>query len=230
MGSWAGPSGPRPGARLSPEEFGAATNVSRETLARFERYADLLEKWTRSINLVGRDSLADLWRRHMLDSAQLLPLLPPAPAGRERVLVDLGSGAGFPGLVLAILGAGEVHLIESDGRKAAFLHEAARETGAEVTLHNRRIEALPTFAADVVTARACAPLPKLLGYAAAFVRSADAEGPGGTALFLKGRRVDEELTDSLEKWKMRVERFPSRSDPEGTILRVEFLDMGESAR
>jgi 16S rRNA (guanine527-N7)-methyltransferase len=213
---------------LSPEEFGAAANVSRETLARFERYAGLLEKWTRSINLVGRDSLTDLWRRHMLDSAQLLPLLPPVPAGRDRVLVDLGSGAGFPGLVLAILGAGEVHLIESDGRKATFLREAARATGAQVTIHNLRIEALPAFAADVVTARACAPLPKLLDYAAPFVRSVDAGEPGGAALFLKGRRVDEELTDSLEKWKMRVERFPSRSDPEGTILRLKLQDMGDN--
>jgi 16S rRNA (guanine527-N7)-methyltransferase len=225
-----GPSRRTPGACLSPEDFGAATNVSRETLARLELYAGLLEKWTRSINLVGRDSLADLWRRHMLDSAQLLPLLPPAPVGRERVLVDLGSGAGFPGLVLAILGAGEVHLIESDGRKAAFLREAARETGVAATIHNLRIEALPAFAADVVTARACAPLSKLLGYAEPFVRSADAGRPGGTALFLKGRRVDEELTDSAEKWKMRVERFPSRSDPEGTILRLKFLDMGDIGR
>ncbi|MFQ6018517.1 MAG: 16S rRNA (guanine(527)-N(7))-methyltransferase RsmG [Kiloniellaceae bacterium] len=212
---------------MSTAAFGLAADVSRETLARLERYAALLEKWNRAVNLVGRDSLADLWRRHMLDSAQLVPLLPPAPAGRARVVVDLGSGAGFPGLVLAILGAGAVHLVEADRRKAAFLRAAARETDTVVRVHNARIEAIPGFAADVVTARALAPLPRLIGYAAPFLRSGGAAGAGGVALFLKGRRVDEELTESVEKCHMQIERFPSRSDPGGQILRLRFLDMGE---
>jgi 16S rRNA (guanine527-N7)-methyltransferase len=202
---------------LSPEAIRAEADVSRETLERLRRYAALLARWNRTINLVSRAGLADLWRRHMLDSAQLVALMPAAPRDRARVVVDLGSGAGFPGLVLAILGAGEVHLIEADARKAAFLREAARETRTEVTVYNERIEALAPFPADVVTARACAPLPRLIGYAARFLRPME---EGGIALILKGRRAERELTESAETWKMRVEWLPSRSDPRGWVLRL----------
>ena len=209
-------------APLGPEGFRAEANVSRETLARFEAYAALLRKWSAAINLVGRDSLTDLWRRHMLDAAQLLPLLPDAPAGRPRVVLDIGSGAGFPGLVLAILGAGEVHLVESDTKKAAFLREAARATEAEVAIHNKRIEDLAPFPVDVVTARACAPLPRLLDYAAPFLRVSE----NAAALFPKGRTVNAELTDSIQKWHMQHEIFPSRSDPSGAILRLTQIEEG----
>jgi 16S rRNA (guanine527-N7)-methyltransferase len=191
--------------------------VSRETLERLEIYARLLAKWTRAINLVSPESLPDLWRRHILDSAQLLPLLPPAPVGRPRRLADLGSGAGFPGLVLAILGAGEIHLVESDRRKGQFLREVSRETGAAVTLHPERIEELSPLCADCVTARALAPLDRLLDYAARHL------APGGSALFLKGRGVAEELTQAARRWSMAVERFPSRTDPAGSILRIAGL-------
>ncbi len=152
---------------LSPEAFRDETGVSRETLERLECHASLLRKWTAHINLVSRRSLADLWRRHMLDSAQLMPLLPP-PADCPRVLLDMGSGAGFPGLVLAIMGAGHVHLVESDQRKAAFLREAVRLTGATATVHGSRIERLDSFPADVITARALAPLATLMAYAERF--------------------------------------------------------------
>lgn len=202
---------------LSPEAFRAEADVSRETLERLRRYAALLARWNRTINLVSRAGLADLWRRHMLDSAQLLALMPTAPGDRARVVVDLGSGAGFPGLVLAILGAGEVHLIEADVRKAAFLREAARAAGTEVAIHTARIEALAPFPADVVTARACAPLPRLIAYAARFLRPME---EGGVALVLKGRRAERELTESAETWKMRDEWLPSRSDPRGWVLRL----------
>jgi len=207
---------------LSPEDFQRETDVSRETILRLTVYADLLAKWTRAINLVSLASLGDLWRRHMLDSAQLLHLLPRSHAGRPRVIVDLGSGAGFPGLVLAILGAGDLHLVESDRRKAVFLREVVRETGCGAQVHAARIEELAPFPADVVTARACAPLAELLDYAYKF--------PGGTSgrhpccLFLKGRRVDEELTEARKRWKMTVEPFPSRTDPGGTILRIGLLN------
>ena len=213
---------------LTPEGFQAETNVSRETLAHLERYAELLVKWNRAVNLVSRDSLADLWRRHMLDSAQLLPLLPPASKGRPRVVVDLGSGAGFPGLVLGILGVGEVHLIESNGRKVAFLQEATRETGAEAHIHHARIEDLPAFPADAVTARAYAPLPQLLAGAAAFLRPAGPGQPGGVGLFLKGRGVDRELTDSGKSWNMQIERLASRTDPNARILRLRLQGIGET--
>lgn len=197
--------------------FQRAMGVSRETLDRLGAFADILEKWNKAINLVGRGTVADLWRRHMLDSAQLFDLLPPAPADRPRRLVDLGSGAGFPGLVLAVLGAGEVHLVEADARKAAFLREAARVAGAEVAFHVKRAETLPTLDADVVTARAFAPLTDLLGTAAPLMRS-DAVG-----LFPKGKGVEGELTVARKAWNMTVERVPSRTDTAATILRVEAL-------
>ena len=201
-------------------------HVSRETMSRLQRYADLLGKWNKAINLVAKDSLHDQWRRHFLDSAQLWSLLPPPPPDRPRVLVDLGSGAGFPGLVLAILGAGAVHLIESDHRKATFLRETARETGTDVTVHDRRIEDVPVFPADVVTARAFAPLPRIMAAAAPFLRPATASGPSGVGLFLKGRSLQRELTDSLGKWKMQFDLHPSRTDPTAQILRLTDLTEG----
>ena len=200
---------------LTPEAFAAACDVSRETLERLRRYAETLVKWQKSINLVSPESLKDLWRRHMLDSAQLLTFLPPQIQG----LVDMGSGAGFPGLVLAILGVPNVHLIESDARKCAFLAEAARaaslEVGRNPTIHRSRLEDVAELQADVVTARACAPLAQLLAHAEPFLRA------DSTCLFLKGARVEEELTEAKKTWRMRVERFPSLSDPSGTILRMK---------
>jgi 16S rRNA (guanine527-N7)-methyltransferase len=194
---------------------------------RLATYADLLRKWSGAINLVARPSLDDLWRRHVLDSAQLWPLLPPAPGNRPRVVVDLGSGAGFPGLVLAILGAGTVHLIEADGRKSVFLREVARATGTPVVVHEQRIEAVPPLAADVVTARACAPLPRLLDLAAPFLRPSGPGAQGGIGLFLKGRTLQKELTDSSGKWKMRFDLHPSRTDPGAHILRLSQLVEGD---
>jgi 16S rRNA (guanine527-N7)-methyltransferase len=170
--------------------FAKLANVSRETLDRLAAYVALLGAWNRRINLVGRDSMGDVWRRHILDSAQLFPFLPE----KAQVLVDLGSGAGLPGLVLALMGVPEVHLVESDQRKAAFLREAVR-----------------------VTARALAPLPSLLDLAKPFL------APRGICLFLKGRGVEDELTRSAEGANIRWERWPSTSDPSGSILRVEIL-------
>lgn len=202
------------GATYGPVEFAAETGVSRETIQRLTAYADLLVKWQQRINLVSAATLEDLWRRHMLDSAQLLPLL---PTGRRSV-ADLGSGAGFPGLVLAILGVPEMHLIESDQRKCIFLTEAARvaglKGGTDVIIHNRRIEAISGLEVGAVTARACAPLDQLLSYAQKFLWH------GGKALFLKGAAVEEELTAAHKNWTMEVERFPSASDPTGCILRI----------
>ncbi len=213
----------------SAEAFRAATNVSRETLDRLERYAALLEKWNRAINLVARDSLSDLWRRHMLDSAQLWPLLPRIQ-GRARRILDLGSGAGFPGLVLAIMataeGDGEVHLVEADKKKAAFLREAARVADAPVTLHVQRIENLSPFPVDAVTARACAPLSRLLDYAAPFLRPTEPGAAPTVGLFLKGRNVDRELTEAREKWKMQAELLPSRTDATARILRIQLPYLG----
>src|SRR5690349_9665552 len=164
---------------LTPEQFADLVPVSRETLDRLAAYLDLLRRWQRTINLVGAGTLHNPWRRHILDSAQLVHLLPEG----ARRLVDLGSGAGLPGLILAIMGVPEVHLIESDRRKAAFLREAARATATPVTVHACRLQAAPPLAADVVTARALAPLPQLLPLAARFAT------PATSNLFLKGRQV-----------------------------------------
>ena len=201
---------PTESAPMTPDGFRSATGVSRETLARLEAYADLLRRWQRTVNLIGTSTLPDLWRRHMLDSAQLHDHLPVT----AKTLIDIGTGAGFPGMVLAIMGGPRVHLVESDQRKAAFLREAARVTGAAVDVHALRIEAMASLGADVVTARAVAPLSVLIGYAAGQI------GPDGICLFLKGRQVDQELTDSAKIWHMQVDRLPSISDPSGTILRI----------
>lgn len=205
---------------MTPAEFQRETGVSRETLERLESYADLLVRWNRAVNLVSKASLADLWRRHMFDSAQLLPLLPQVREIRRRVIVDLGSGAGFPGMVLSILGAGDVHLIESDQRKILFLREVAREAGSDAHIHGVRVEQLPRFAVDVVTSRALAPLAQLLGLGAPFLDPARVSTgrPAARAVFLKGQRVEGELTEAQKLWQMEVERFPSRSDRTGTIL------------
>lgn len=198
---------------MTPEAFAAAAGVSRETLGRLQRYADLLRKWNRRINLVGHGTVGDLWRRHMLDSAQLFPFVrePAAP------LVDLGSGAGFPGLVLAAMGAADVHLIESDRRKCVFLGEAARVLRAPVTIHAERIEDARPFVAATIVSRALASLPELLDLATNFVNE------HSILLFLKGRGVDQELTRARKEWNMRVDQIPSRTDSEGTILRLEAI-------
>jgi 16S rRNA (guanine527-N7)-methyltransferase len=199
---------------LSVADFEALTNVSRETLGRFETYAALLVKWQKAINLVGPKTLEDIWRRHFLDSAQLWSLLPPG----IRSIVDLGSGAGFPGLVLALMGIPEVHLIESDQRKAVFLRETARELGLSVKVHAARAEAVTALDADLVTARALAPLDALLDLAAPFLQA-----KRGCCLFLKGAEAQRELTESQKKRNMRVERFPSLTDPRGSILRLREI-------
>ena len=187
------------------------TGVSRETLDRLASHLDLLCRWQKRINLVGAATLRDPWRRHMLDSAQLAPLV---PAGAR--LADLGSGAGFPGLVLAILRDGPVHLIESDSRKAAFLREAVRVTGAPAQVHNARAERLD-LKADIVAARACAPLDRLLGLALPLL------APGGFCLFLKGAQVEEEVSEARAAWKMVLRRHRSRSAPDGVVLEVSGL-------
>ena len=211
---------------MTPDEFAKAADVSRETLAQFIVYKDILEKWQPRINLVGPATLPDVWTRHFLDSAQLYPLLTKVLKGRtgQAALYDLGSGAGFPGLVLALLAAGDrrpldVHLVESDKRKCAFLGEVCRATGLAraVTIHPVRIASLPLDRlprADIVTARALAPLADLLDLAAPLL------APAGIALFLKGAKAADELTHAGKHWKMDIQRIPSRTDPAGVILQV----------
>jgi 16S rRNA (guanine527-N7)-methyltransferase len=187
--------------------------VSRETRARLDRLKFLLLEWNRRINLVAERDEGAIERRHIVDSLQLWPLLP-----LRGPLVDLGSGAGFPGLVLALVAERPIHLIESDRRKAAFLTEASRVLGlAHVQVHAMRIEAVPLTGMAAVTARALAPLRDLLPHAARLL------APGGVAVFPKGRNAEAELTEAAHDWTMRIERFQSRTDPEATILRLSDI-------
>lgn len=198
---------------LTEREFAENSNVSRETFSKLRSYAALLVKWQASINLVSENTLRDLWRRHIWDSAQLVPIVPE----RSCVITDLGSGAGFPGLVLSILLDMEVNLVESSGKKIAFLREAARLTDANVVLHQGRIEDLSLPKSDVITARALAPLDRLLDLATPIL------APSGTCLFLKGARAEEELTEAKKKWKMAVRRFPSATNVNGVILSIQDI-------
>jgi 16S rRNA (guanine527-N7)-methyltransferase len=202
---------------FGPEEFACATGVSRETLARLKAYVAALGDWNARHNLVSRASLEEVWKRHVWDSAQLAPLIPAS----ARNMVDLGSGAGFPGLVLAILlqerpGFRTV-LYESTHKKCEFLNAAAAAADISVDVRCSRIEEASTEIFDAVTARACAPLSKLLGYAARF------QGPETVSLFLKGQNVEAELTEAHKYWKMLDNRRPSQTDPSGTILEIREL-------
>lgn len=193
-------------------------DVSRETRERLQIYLDLLERWNRKINLVSNASLADGWVRHILDSAQL-PQYAPAD---WRHWADLGSGGGLPGIVIAVLarelpGHREVTLVESDARKAAFLQVALHETGSPGTVARCRIEDLAPLSADVISARALAPLPRLLDLASRHLAD------GGTALLLKGRNADSEIEEALERWTFACEKMTSETDPAAVILRIGEL-------
>jgi 16S rRNA (guanine527-N7)-methyltransferase len=198
---------------LSREAFGDQLGVSRETLERLTIYLELLRSWQPAINLVGSVTLVDPWRRHFLDCAQLIKHLPDPLTD----LVDLGSGAGFPGMVLALLGVRGVHLIEADRRKAEFLRAVARATGAPVVIHAERIERMQAWPAGVITARALAPLPRLLELAQGFV-TADS-----VCLLLKGRSVERELTETRGSWHMMAEMFPSLSEPNGIVVQLRGI-------
>lgn len=195
--------------------------VSRETFDRLVAYVALLRNWQRRINLIADSTLDDIWRRHILDSAQLLPLAAPS----AQRWTDLGSGAGFPGLALAILLADRadatVTLIEANHKKAAFLIEAARICAAPAVVINKRIEVAlggnDLQKCDVVTARALAPLPDLLKLASPLLMK------GAQGLFLKGRDVEAELTEADKSWKTDMELLPSQTDPNGRIVRVRAL-------
>jgi 16S rRNA (guanine527-N7)-methyltransferase len=213
----------------SAADFARHFSVSRETLGRLQTYQALLKQWQKTINLVAPSTVESIWGRHFADSAQLLAYAPP---GAERWL-DLGSGAGFPGLVLAILlaehGKGKVTLIESDHRKASFLGEAGRKTGVTVDIWPERIEKAPTQASvvsretaaragwDVITARALAPLPRLLDLAAPYFSQAT------VGLFLKGREAETEIEAARERWEFAARQHPSLTDSDGRIVVVSAL-------
>lgn len=227
-----GPALPFFGALRGPDAFADAFSISRETLERLKTYAELLAQWQRTMNLVAPKTLPDVWLRHMADSAQVEPL---APAGGHWV--DFGAGAGFPGLVVAILRAGRIEsgvsegpagrawvtLVESDARKCAFLAEVVRRTGLKplltVEILNQRIEAASTRAklgpVDVVSARAVAALTELLAW------SAPLFGPDTVGLFLKGRMAETEIAAAEARWTFDVRLHPSRTEAGGYIVELK---------
>jgi 16S rRNA (guanine527-N7)-methyltransferase len=199
-----------------PEDFARAFDVSRETIDQLIVYVDLLRQWQTKINLVANATLPDVWHRHIADSAQLVALAPAA-----RTWLDLGSGGGFPGLVVAIMlhGVGtRVTLVESDRRKAAFLAEVARQTGITVEIHAARIEQIATQGmlapVDVVSARALAPLVRLISLSLPFFRD-DTVG-----IFPKGRGAESEIDDARAVWAFDVETIPSRTEEDARIVLI----------
>ncbi|MBO9681043.1 MAG: 16S rRNA (guanine(527)-N(7))-methyltransferase RsmG [Acidovorax sp.] len=202
---------------FGPEDFAAATGASPAQLADLHAFRAILEDWSTRMNLVGPSAKTDFWLRHAYDSAQLLQ----TPQGQAKVWADLGAGAGFPGVVLAIMLTGvpgaQVHLVESMTKRCRFLGEAVRALGLPATVHNVRAESLRLTGIEVVTARACAPLPRLLGYAEPLMKA------GARGLFLKGRGVEAEVSEARNSWRFKAEMLPSRSDPSGVLLAVEGL-------
>jgi 16S rRNA (guanine527-N7)-methyltransferase len=192
--------------------------VSRETATRLEAYVALLRKWQPAENLVSPKTLPEIWKRHVADSAQLVKLFPEA-----RRWLDLGSGAGFPGLVIAIVGGVHVDLVESNRRKCAFLRAAIRETGATATVHEGRIEeVLANWSAPVdrITARALAPLGDLLALAE------PAMTKGVPAAFMKGQEAEREIAEARRQWNFTVGRHPSITGEGGVILDIGALRRG----
>jgi 16S rRNA (guanine527-N7)-methyltransferase len=197
------------------EAFQRAFRVSRETMERLETHAALLSRWNARINLVSQASLEHVWDRHFADSAQLWSLRPPG----TRLWVDLGSGAGFPGLVVAAMAAEseaalEVRLVESDQRKAAFLATVIREAHLPATVLAERVERLPPLQADVVSARAVASLTQLLSMSEKHRR------PGGIGLFPKGASVHKEIAEAKARWRFDSVIHPSWTDPKTAIVEI----------
>lgn len=199
------------------QEFFNSLNVSRETTDKLEIYLRLLMKWQKAINLVSSRTLQDAWIRHFVDSAQLLPLLPK----RVKIIADIGSGAGFPGLVLAILNPClDVHLIESDMKKCQFMRNVSRETNTEIIVHNKRIEdAHDLVQPDLITARALASLDELFDYTYPWAQ----KNKELQLLFLKGERSQEEINLAQQRYNFLCEVFESDTQAEANILRIANL-------
>ena len=202
---------------FGPEDVVRLTGVSRETFQKISAYLELLDRWRERINLIGPGEGRHLWRRHVLDSLQLLQYI----SAEDKSVADLGSGAGFPGLILACALADKagaaVTLVEKSPRKSEFLRAVGKEIGLPVAVLTIRLEDAPGVLFDVVTARALAPLPKLLGFADAWLK------PSGKALLMKGRDTEAELAEAREAWTFDLSTLDSQSSPEGRVLRVSSL-------
>jgi 16S rRNA (guanine527-N7)-methyltransferase len=196
----------------------ASMSVSRETFQALEQLEQLVRRWTTAVNLVSKATLGDLWQRHIVDSAQLFAFCPPD----ARHWLDIGSGGGFPGLVIAVFAREKQHgprvtLVESDQRKATFLRQAAQAIGLEVAVRSERGEAIEPANADVLSARALASLADLLPYAARHLK------PAGVAIFPKGARFAEEIAEARTAWAFDAEVHTSLSDSAAAILEIRKI-------
>jgi 16S rRNA (guanine527-N7)-methyltransferase len=205
------------------EAFVGGVSVSRETFAALQAYEAFVRRWNSAINLVSKGSLQDIWARHIADSAQIFALCPPS----AKHWADLGSGGGFPGIVVAILAKDSmpglrVTLVESDLRKATFLRQAIQLLGLSAEVHSQRIESLPPLAADVVSARALAPLSDLLAFADKHLTAQ------GVAIFPKGARHAEEIRDARHAWSFDLDTLPSLSDSEAAILVIRNIHRAQN--
>lgn len=199
------------------DDFAADIDVSRETLEKLKTYSASLVKWQKAKNLVANSTLDDRWRRHFLDSAQLYPLIRRFHPVVELKILDIGSGAGFPGLVLSIMGLGAATMVEANGRKCTFMKHVARETSAPVSVLDQRIESVQPIEVDILTSRACAKITQLLEWSSPFL------GANSEMWLLKGETAEDELTQAAALWNMTVERFDSRSSREGVVLRLSGI-------
>jgi len=195
------------------EKIGDFLDVPRETQEKLDCYVQLLIKWQARINLISSKTLPEIWHRHILDSAQLVSYLPKTPS----VILDMGSGAGLPGVILAILTRHQLHLVESDSRKIAFMRTALRETGTSAILHEQRMETVPALRPDIITARALAPLSQLITLASGQHHEKI------EYLFLKGREAKQELTALPACPKLEAECLPSMTDSQASIIRLKTI-------
>jgi len=200
--------------KFTAETFQEISNISSETLEKFVIYAALLKKWQQKINLVSHSTLPDLWGRHFYDSAQLKNYLPQLST--DQKVIDMGSGAGFPGLVLAIIGVQNIHLIESDLRKTLFLKEVARACALDVTIINQRVEKVDLENVGLITARALKSLDQLLEYAVPFIN----KDKTTTCLYLKGAKTAEEVVEARNRWAFDLESFCSETDKNAQIIKI----------
>lgn len=192
-------------------------NVSRETLDKLQAFADLVQKWTSKINLISKPSVPEVWDRHILDSAQLYDLAPSSGHW-----IDLGSGGGFPGIVVCTLAQGQgadqtFTLVESDQRKSTFLRTAIRELSLDARVLTQRIEEIAPMQAGILSARALADLDALLGFAEMHLK------PGGTALFPKGAQWEKEHRDAQIQWSYDCDPIKSKTNPDAAILKIKDI-------
>ncbi|WP_339861497.1 16S rRNA (guanine(527)-N(7))-methyltransferase RsmG [Paremcibacter congregatus] len=203
-------------AHFTEERFFNVSGVSRETMENIRKYANLLVKWQKQINLVSDSTLPDLWTRHFYDSFQLKQHFDADRIGKLTIL-DIGSGAGFPGLLLSMCRIGDFHMVESNNKKCAFMRQVIRETQCQATIHNERVEKLSSFPVDYIISRACASLDKLFDLSRNFISD------DTICLFLKGQIAEQEIAEARQNWDFQVEKFTSATEETGMILKVSHI-------